>query len=383
MKNKTVNFIRGIATLLIVYYHIYAVTNVSFKYEIINCISGMLGEIGVSIFFLISGYGIYTSLKRKGDKFSYKEYIKSRFKRIAPQYYLCFFVCLLFTSGSAYISKVGYPSIFTHLIFIHNLFLNHHGAINGSLWTMGTIFQFYLFAPLLFKLIEKKPKTVTILSIVVTIMLKYLVLGVLIPIYAPADRIDSYFFVYSRQILWTLDNFIIGMFIAKILYNYDFETKTKFHNIILTIISFVGVMFVVLIGSNFLNVPYFFGPLYTASIKAYTWHSILSVALGIFIFLASKIKIKEIIYKPIDFIAKHEYGIYLWHLPIMYNLIANSNIVQTLILNNNLFIYVFLFVITVIFGIFMSKLFEKEKIREKTKEEIKFKNREKILTIKD
>ncbi len=365
--NKIVNCIRGIATLLIVYYHIYAITEVSFKYEVVNSISGLLGEIGVTIFFLISGYGIYTSLKRKGEKFNYKEYIKARFKRIAPQYYLCFFVCLLFTSGSVYISKFGYPSIFTHLIFAHNLFLEHHGAINGALWTMGTIFQFYLIAPLLYKSLEKFPKIVTILSIIFTIILKYIVLGILIPTYAPAEQINGYYWVYGRQLFCAIDNFVIGMFLAKILYNYDFELKTKSYNIVFSIVSFAILMFVILVGSNFYNLPYFYGSLYTSSIKAYTWHSILAICLGIFIYFTSKLKIKETLYRPIQFIAKHEYGIYLWHLPIMYNLIEKSEYVKSLIESGNYFVYVFLFVITVVFGICVSKLFEKEKIQSSIK----------------
>mgnify|MGYP003293266708 CR=1 FL=1 len=365
--NKNVNLIRGLAILIILYYHISAVTNVKFNIEIIDYLNNFLGEVGVTIFFFISGYGIYSSLKRKNGNIKYSDYMKKRFSRIAPQYYVCIIICLLFTSAGAYISKNGIYSIFSHVFFIHNFFISHHGAINGSLWSMGTILQFYLIAPFIYKAMEKKPWLTAIGSVLLTVCFKYLIMGVIIPETVEEGIRGAYFWVYGRQLITALDNFVIGMFIAKLLSEYDFESKIKKTNIIATILSFLALCFVILVGCNYYNVPYFFGGIYESSIKAYTYHSILVIFIGIFIYFMSKIRIADIIYKPINYISKYEYGIYLWHLPIINNLIERSEFIRSLIVNQNYFIYIIFMVIGTTFGIFMSEIIEKSNVFNKNK----------------
>ena len=146
---------------------------------------------------------------------------------------------------------------------------------------MGTILQFYLIAPFIYKAMEKKPWLTAIGSVLLTVCFKYLIMGVIIPETVEEGIRGAYFWVYGRQLITALDNFVIGMFIAKLLSEYDFESKIKKTNIIATILSFFALCFVILVGCNYYNVPYFFGGIYESSIKAYTYHSILVIFIGI------------------------------------------------------------------------------------------------------
>ena len=72
-----------------------------------------------------------------------------------PQYYVCVTVLLIFMS-TRLIGSDGFRHLFAYYTFTENLSPVTHGSINGALWTMGVIFQFYLIAPLLYRAVKKK-----------------------------------------------------------------------------------------------------------------------------------------------------------------------------------------------------------------------------------
>ena len=71
--------------------------------------------------------------------------------------------------------------------------------------------------------------------------------------------------------------------------------------------------------------------IYIDNISGYIWHSVLAVLLGKLIFLsaASDRKYGEI-WALILWIARNEYGIYIWHLMIMENLMNKSELLINL-----------------------------------------------------
>ena len=144
-RNLNADIVRAVAILSVLIYHIYAITGVNlFHNENLNVFIMYGGEYGVAIFFILSGFAIYTSLKKNIDKFKYFDYIKRRLKRILPQYYICFFILLFFTGNAALLNKDQLLNIFSHIFLFHDQFPSYAGAINGVFWTLGVIFQFYL-----------------------------------------------------------------------------------------------------------------------------------------------------------------------------------------------------------------------------------------------
>ena len=66
-----------------------------------------------------------------------------------------------------------------------------------------------------------------------------------------------------------------------------------------------------------------------------SFHSLLALLIGVIVYCACQIdcKKKSLIYRALLWVSKYEYGIYLWHLIIINNLLQYSAIIKELIAN--------------------------------------------------
>ena len=134
-RNENVDLFRAVSLLMIVVYHAWVLTGGQpTGIGVLDQTILYWGEIGVTAFFLLSGYGIFHSLSRRpvNSLADYRDFLWRRFQRIAPQYYLSLAVVLLL-SGGAFFSREGMGSILSHLFFVHNFVPAWHGSINGAL----------------------------------------------------------------------------------------------------------------------------------------------------------------------------------------------------------------------------------------------------------
>lgn len=320
-RNTNIDIVRAMSIILIIFYHCYVIVGANIKNNFwISPIMNLGGEIGVTIFFLLSGYGIYNSLSgmnEKNGKIDFRVFLKKRLKRIYPQYALCLLFLLIFTSSAIYFSSEGLFHIATHFILIHNFFYNTHGSINGALWTMGVIFQFYIVAPIMYKYIVKYKFSV-VFFILINILFKYIIYSFL------SYRMlqNMYFFIYGRQFFTAMDNFAIGMCVANMLRRKTYAEKNR--NYIFLIVAIL-IILVFIYTTNTNNI-------YTNSIMGYVWHSILAIILGAILFIVSivpTLKFRKLRI-GLSFVSKYQYGIYLWHLIIINNLLQYSSIFKKL-----------------------------------------------------
>lgn len=155
---KNIDLLRAGAILYIMLYHCYVLSGQPWQaHTALHIFLSFGGEIGVTLFFLLSGYGIYLSLassEERGKLPSWKTFMKKRCLRIMPQYYVCITVLLIFMSTQM-LSRDGIRHIIAYYTLTENFSPATHGSINGALWTMGVIFQFYLIAPFLYKAVRK------------------------------------------------------------------------------------------------------------------------------------------------------------------------------------------------------------------------------------
>jgi peptidoglycan/LPS O-acetylase OafA/YrhL len=128
------------------------------------------GELGVGIFFVLSGFLIsYLLVSEKESTYTIelKNFYMRRVLRIWPLYYMVlfftFFLFPLFKSiiGSPvnYASSLGYHLCFLSnfdLININHLNLGETTSSQNITWSISVEEQFYLFWPLIFKFIDKK-----------------------------------------------------------------------------------------------------------------------------------------------------------------------------------------------------------------------------------
>ena len=282
-------------------------------------------------------------------------FILSRYRKVAPLYYLSIlFVIVLTPSGAGYFSKSGFWDIVAHLLFVHNFAGRFHGSINGALWTMGVIFQYYLIAIILYQCMQKNKHITVLMSIAVTIIMKILIYKEILP------EDGMMYFIYGRQLVTALDNFVIGMYVG----NFVYEENKKVSNIEGSIYCIVMMIFLLIWGKW--GVTY---GVYADHIRGYIWHSILAIILAGIIYIVALMR--ETSWTDLlQWIGVNEYGIYLLHLPILQNLLQAPLLQQFNSQGLSLIGCVCYLFIALVVGSFFNQLLDGQAIKKVIKKEV-------------
>lgn len=335
---KEIDMLRAVAVILVALYHFWVVSGYKTTgIDTLNIFLSYGGEIGVTLFFLISGFGICCNLQHGKEKgqVSFKNFIGRRLQRIYPQYFLSIAVAVLVGDGAVYLAKEHLPSIVSHLFLVHNFSPVTHGSISGVLWTMGVIFDFYLVSIVLFKGVDKNWVLMALVSVLVAITSKALIYHFL----SEKGLSESYYFIYGRQIITALDNFVIGMCIARM--KLPRKKKENILKFIMSVVVFAA--WIVYVSPNY--------SLYSDTLFGYIWHSVTAILLGVCVYFMLGVDWRENFFSnSLLFVGRYEYGIYLWHLLIANNLSAKSGFVQKIINRGYWEFALMLFVISVIVG---------------------------------
>ena len=113
------------------------------------------GHIGVSLFFVLSGFLITLRYYKTAPKgFWVKAYLRNRFARIYPVYFLISVVTLCLVP-LAWGAKVDYVELLLNLTMLRGFFDNYKFSGVPQGWSLTVEACFYLFAPLLFSLWQR------------------------------------------------------------------------------------------------------------------------------------------------------------------------------------------------------------------------------------
>ena len=349
-RNKNIDILRACAILIIVFYHGYVVAGYPWQsHKIINLLVNFGGEFGVTLFFALSGFGIFWSLYQKEQKNAMPKwhvFMKQRCIRIMPQYYTNIFILLVLQAGGM-ISLSGLKHVLAYCTFTQNLWIETHGSINGALWSMATIVQFYLVAIFLYRMVEKNWVLAGGSSILISVLCKFLLYHYLIP----ALQLDgAAYFVYGRQLFMALDNFVLGMVAAKVILQFwdkELTRKMVVGGIFVTVFSFIAL---IILAYEFSK-----SGIYMDKPVGYIAHSVLALFIAVLMIGVSMLpQLDGVLMRPVSFVAKYQYGMYIWHLPVMGGLYKNSPLFQTLLAEGFIpFIIAELFVV-IIMGYFSS-----------------------------
>lgn len=324
MRNKSVDILRSIALCMVIIYHIWvSAGSVSIDNEFVFTLIRLGGEIGVTLFFVISGFGIFHALYRmdQNNNLRFLEYFKKRMLRIAPEYYLSLLGILLLVNGDVYFNRDGIDDILTHLTFTHNYSASTAGTINGVLWTMSVTVQFYVVAIILYKILRKYPKLTAVAVVGLTVLSK----GILLH-YGPSLWKESSSFWLSRQILISvIDNFVLGMYVANLL----LEEERSQNATLWKLLAGILLAIITLYGVSILGLQ---KGIHTDNISGYTWHSLIAVCLAFAVYCCAKIHTahSSFISKGFLWLAKYEYGIYIVHLYTINFLLESVPAMQSL-----------------------------------------------------
>lgn len=348
-RNKNVELYRSIFLLSVIIYHIYILAGCTVKNWLLHNAINLGGEIGVTGFFILSGFGIYCNWS-KNEKTSIKEFMGKRMKRLLPQYYVGLIMAIFVGNGVIILNGHALKNILTHILFIHNLWPSTHGTINGALWTMGVIVQFYFISKPLYLLVKRYHIYIVGIAVAVSVLSKFITFHFIL---IPSEQSGIYYFIYGRQLWSAIDNFALGMYLA-----YNWTTASDTRNRLLKggmIFASIGVL-----GAWIAISGKYSYAIYTDSWWGYSWHSLTAAVLCFVMSCTIGIDTlaQNIIGKFLLWMSKYEYGIYIWHLLIINNLLNNSQLIQNIQNISRLSLIPILGVITIGIGAAMTKSLE-------------------------
>ena len=360
-RNRTIDIFRAIAILAVLIYHFYYFCDYPYQaHTILNRFLGIGGELGVTLFFIISGFGIAASLQNmeeKEGKISAKRFLQKRFLRILPQYYACIGILLLLTSSAQYVNKKGLFDVFTHVIFIHNWFPSTHGSINGVLWSMGTIFQFYIVAVWVKKIFDKNKWLTVGGAVLISVGLKILFYHWILPARA-ADA--SWYFIYARQIFTALDNFLFGMLLHSLLQSDRIKWR-KGSAAAGAVVSLGFCCWWILLLIKY-------SP-YADNLMGYIWHTVFAFGLTVLMYFICALHFswKGIVSRIILWISKYQYGTYIRHFVVTSTLLTYSSAIQIIARNSFIIFSLSMTVLCCFVGYASTVFFETVSYREEWK----------------
>ncbi|WP_314407312.1 acyltransferase family protein [uncultured Gemella sp.] len=310
----SIDSLRALAVLAVIIYHVD-----------VNYLPG--GFLGVDLFFVLSGYLISSLIikeyRKTGSINLYNFYLR-RARRLLPAVYFMITVgiILMVMFNEVLLKKSHLDAIFGYIYssnwwyIFHKLdYFDSFGSQSPfkHLWSLAIEEQFYMIFPLLFLLINSKKKgkdgtyklSKSFLYIVLGLIFVSLITHILLFDINNISRI--YFGTDTRAF-----SLLVGV-VGAILYPMDkLNTKiTPQENIVYSVISLISIATLITIM------------IYTSEYNTWLYRGgfLLVAILGIIIIISSgkqhTVMAKLLSFKPVVFIGKISYSLYLWHFPIL------------------------------------------------------------------
>lgn len=309
MRDHNIDFYRGLAVIGVIVLHAWmTIPGIGIELPNFHIVMSRL-SVAMQLFFVISGYLIYSSFNYNRNKESFlgNFYIK-RLSKIIPLYLIFLLLNLAiflllnylykdFDRYSVFILKSEHITIknfIIHVFFLQGFSAYRlHSLLDGS-WSIVIEVYFYLLFPfLVYNFVNSKKKS--LLYFLVSVSLLSLFPKIIGPVWREINTGSFYYYFFINQ----LPCFILGI----VLYHYKdffFDTKVKLPFLTLSITIFFGMLH--------------------GSVKPVDYHVFYSI--GIVFFIISSYETingyKEyFIYKYIANIGTQSYAIFFLHLIIM------------------------------------------------------------------
>lgn len=163
-KFEFIDALRGVAALTIIVFHTVYIPIPNLQFPAIFGKFISVGGIGVTLFFAISAFTLYSSASsRKEESKKIIKFYLRRFFRIAPLFYCMIFFYVLTTGllrvnlfNNHYLLK----TLLLNVTFTYNFFPERIESIVWAGWTIGVEMIFYSLLPLLFLKVNNLAKSV-------------------------------------------------------------------------------------------------------------------------------------------------------------------------------------------------------------------------------
>lgn len=315
--------LRGIAALWVVVYHIWSTLGEEDVTAYgINITPFFLGEFGVDIFFVLSGFAVFLPCAHAIHhhlKISWQAFFILRIARLFPAYHMqLLFIFLLFSTG-IYNSNITFFETLKHIFLLQNFPPKDSAKIIGVYWTLPVEFNFYLSIPILFFLIKRMGIICTV-PIILSLCIAYRYM--IFELYGAGEPA---LWLPINQLFGRLDEFIIGIgaaiFFTKF-YKTNFYKKIADHDWLYIIFGMVGIVSCLYYYELNCGKNYY----YDGHAALFLFNTFLAASIGILIItLTAQGNFGTALFanRPIVFLGIISYGIYLWHCLIL-QLLLNS-----------------------------------------------------------
>ncbi len=235
MKLDFLDGIRGIAALYVAGFHATRFTGdgaVHWTSPLAKAVGGALslGYYSVAVFIVLSGFCLGIPVAKSAQRDlpgGFGRYLMRRAKRILPPYYaaLLLFALLIWTvpllavpHGTEWDSKIPLtlPSLFAHLLLIHNVHADWVYRIDGPLWSVATEWQIYFLYPFLLIPVWKRAGLAMAVTVGLAVGAALALLG--------AGKLDL-----GLAHPWYLGLFALGMSGAALVFSAD-QTASRLRN---------------------------------------------------------------------------------------------------------------------------------------------------------
>lgn len=304
-----INGIRAIAIIAVILYHMD-----------VKVLSG--GFLGVNLFFVLSGYLVMSSLKKKytsNRDLNIGSLFLDKIKKFIPLMYMVITLTLIYmVLFNKYMLAKSFKDSWASYIFQSNWwyiiqkidYFDKFGSISPfkHLWYMGVLVQSILILIISFVLFKKNQSKKRLNSNYINFIIGIIVASLLLHVflYNPENVNRVYYGTDTR-----IFSIFFGAFTALIYPINNFGRKLTFkQNIILTGISIISICVfiyltkIVLESDNILYRGGFFSI------------DILSMIIIISSCHSNSWIYKLLSFKPISYIGEISYGLYLWHFPV-------------------------------------------------------------------
>ena len=319
-RNSALDSLRGFSTILIVVYHVFAISGYTVTHANSTGAYTQRLNVGVTIFFVLSGFLIFRpfvhSLIHNSALPSVGHFYLKRAARILPGYWFALFI----------LAELDALRIVNASGFIRNVFLVHpfteDNVFSGiaQAWTLSVEMSFYIVVPLLayafrHRSIKNRSSTTSIrmlLSVLTCIFLGAYVFQLVLH--------QTHFWFFKTANIWLpshMDTIALGMFIA-VLVEAPASTRTlaQFRSFLANHVGacVIGAVLIWLISAN-INMPIgFVAPKFRIGLLCHFLYSISAFLLvAPFCVESRSILTKVLSFRLFTWLGTISYGIYLWH----------------------------------------------------------------------